>query len=66
LITFLSPENATPINIHVPFFIITYNYVHFLLGMVLSDRISSFHNILTFISWLFNWFWYMLTQMLIT
>jgi len=61
VITVLSPEIATSINIHGPFFIITDYDVRFIVNnnniiiiiiIILSVRSCWFHNMITFPSWL--------------
>ena len=52
LITFLSPEIATSINIHVPFSLSGIMMSGLLLGIVLSVCICWFHNMVTLPPWL--------------
>ena len=52
LITFLSPEIATSINIHVPCSLLRIIISSLLLGIVLSVFICWFHNMVTLPSWL--------------
>ena len=52
LITFLSPEIATSINIHVPFSLSRFVTSGLLLGMVLSVCTCWFHNMVTLPPWL--------------
>ena len=53
LITLLSPEIATSINIHIPFSLSRIIMSGFLLGIVLSVCICWFHNLFTLPPWLF-------------
>jgi len=52
LITFLSPEIATSINVHVPFSLSRIMMSGLLLGTVLSVCTCWFHNMVTLPSWL--------------
>ena len=52
LITFLSPQIATSINIHVPFSLSRIIICGLLLGIVLSVCICWFHNMVTLPPWL--------------
>jgi len=52
LFTFLSPEIATSINIHVSFSLLWIVMSSLLLGLVLSVCISWFYNMCTLTSWL--------------
>ena len=52
LITFLSPGNATSINIHVPFLLSRIMVYSLLLGIVLSVRTFWIDNMVTLLSWL--------------
>ena len=49
LITFLSPQIATSVNIHVPFSLSRIIMSDLLLGIVMSDSICWFHNIIIII-----------------
>jgi len=50
--TFLSPEIASSINMHVPFLVSRIMMSGLLLGRVLSVRTCWFHNMVTLLSWL--------------
>ena len=52
LISFLSPEIATSINIHVPFSLSRVIMPGLLLGIVLTVCTCWFHNVVTFPPWL--------------
>ena len=54
LITFLSPEIATSINIHVPFSLSRIIISRLLLGIVLSVCTCWFHNMVTLPPWLLS------------
>jgi len=54
LITFLSPEIATSINVHVPFSLSRIIMSDLLLGIVLSVCIYWFHNMVTLPLWLIS------------
>ena len=60
LITSLSPEIATSINLYVPFSLSLIIMTGLLLGIVLSVCTCWFHNMVTLNSLnCFYWFWYM-------
>jgi hypothetical protein len=58
LITFLSPEIATSINMYVPFSLSRIIMSGLLLGMVLLVCTCWFHSIVTFPPWVVSTYYY--------